>query len=150
MAHRSDASPTFLEWSWLFYGFCIRVLFGLFFILSSCGDLSSCPFTLIQSVRRTASISEHSKACLRPVDFATPRSPLCRRALSRAPLFVVRFVVPFPDLILVLTCFRSAVGKMICQIGQKDFAGNRVDGEASASSTKAAGFSQPPHPVAPE
>ena len=68
-------------------------------------------FSLIQSVRRTASISEHSKACLRPVDFATPRSPLSRRAPSRAPLFMVRFVVPFPDQTLLLTSFRSALGK---------------------------------------
>ena len=70
-------------------------------------------FSLIQriGVRRTASISEHSKACLRPVDFATPRSPLSRRAPSRAPLFMVRFVVPFPDQTLLLTSFRSAVGK---------------------------------------
>ena len=41
-------------------------------------------------------------------------------------------------------------GKVSCQIGQKDFAENRMDGEASASSTKAAGFSQPHHPVGPE
>ena len=69
--------------------------------LSSCGDLSSC---LLHS-----KFEGLASGGLRPVDFATPRSPLC--PLRAHHFFMVRFVAPFPDLTLVLTSFHASVGK---------------------------------------
>ena len=139
-AHRLDASPIFLNGLGCFMVVaCVFFSASVFCRLVVTYQAVSSSLTQRIGVRRTASISEHSKGCLRPVVFATHRSPLCRRAPSCAPHFMVRFFFPDPW-----------SGKMICLSGLKDFAENRMDGEASASSTKSVGFSQPHHPVGPE
>ena len=107
MAHRLDASPTFLECLGCFM--VVAYVFCSAFFLSSCGDLSSC---LLQSIQRIG--VRRAFPSIRRVASVQLILPLTAHRCVVGPLRAHHFLwcaLFFSDLTLELTCFRSVVGK---------------------------------------